>query len=187
MNRLSLLDQRRNNVVDSPQLGRLSSKALATLTADGLVLILGKLCIIAMPSEFTVASFFASIADIRRLAEFESYHLLKVLTDSKALDLNALPTELSEFLLTWIADVRKMLALAATTARIKGFFFYDLVVTPYLFGDSRRILIHFLGDLLERHAVSEAGFNYDALTERQMCILCHNGPPGENPPSGRTL
>ena len=89
-----------------------------------------------MSSEFTMASFVTSIADIRWLAEFETYHLLKILADSKALDLIALPTELSEFLLTWIADVRKMLALAATTARIKGFFFYDLVVTSYLFGDS---------------------------------------------------
>ena len=140
-----------------------------------------------MPSEFAVTSFLASVADVRWLAEFETYHLLKVLADSKALDLIALPTELSEFLLTWIADVREMLALPAMAARIKGFFFYDLVVTSYLFGDSRRILIYFLGDLLERHAFSEAGFNDDALTERQMCILCHNGPPGENPPSGRTL
>ena len=80
-----------------------------------------------------------------------------------------------------------MLAFPAMDARIKGFFFYDLVVPPYLFGDRRRILIHFPGDLLERHTVSEAGFNDDALTERQMCVLCHNGPPGENPPSGRTL
>ena len=140
-----------------------------------------------MPSEFAVTSFLASVADVRWLAEFETYHLLKVLADSKALDLIALPTELSEFLLTWIADVREMLALPAMAARIKGFFFYDLVVTPYLFGDSRRILIYFLGDLLERQAFSEAGFDDDALTERQMCILCHDGPPGENPPSGRTL
>lgn len=140
-----------------------------------------------MPSEFTVASFPASVADIRWLAEFETYHLLKVLADSKTLDLIALPTELSKFLLAWIADVRKMLTLTAMTAWIIGFFFYDLVVTSYLFGDSRRILIYFLGDLLERHTISKAGFNDDALTERQMFILCHNGPPGENPPSGRTL
>ena len=128
-----------------------------------------------------------SVADVRSLAEFETYHLLKVLADSKALDLIALPTELSEFLLTWIADVREMLALPAMAARIKGFFFYDLIVIPYLFGDSRRILIYFLGNLLERHVFSEAGFDDDALTERRMCILCHDGPPGENLPSGRTL
>ena len=140
-----------------------------------------------MPSEFAMTSFLASVADIRWFVKLETYHLLKVLADSKALDLIALPAELSEFLLTWIADVRKMLALPTMTAGIKGFFFYDLVVTPYLFGDGRRIFIHFLGNLLERHTFSEAGFNDDALTERQMCILCHNGPPGENPPSGRTL
>ena len=89
-----------------------------------------------MSSEFTVASFFTSVANIRWFAEFETYHLLKILTGSKALDLIALPTKLSEFLLTWIADVRKVLALPAMTAWIKGLFFYDLVVTSYLFGDS---------------------------------------------------
>ena len=159
MNGLPLFDQRSNNAVDSPKLGRLSSKSLPAFTADSLVLTLSKLGIVEMPSEFTVASFFTSVADIRWLAEFQTYHLLKVLADSKALDLIALPTELSEFLLTWIADVRKMLALPTMAARIKGFFFYDLVVTSYLFGDSRRILIYFLGDLLERHAFSEAGFD----------------------------
>jgi hypothetical protein len=136
VDRLSLLDQRRNNVVNSTQFGRLGSKALAAFTADSLVLTLRKLCIIEMPSEFAVTSFLASVADIRWFVKLETYHLLKILTGSKALDLIALPTKLSEFLLTWIADVRKMLALPAMTARIKGFFFYDLVVTSYLFGDS---------------------------------------------------
>ena len=58
-----------------------------------------------------------------------------------------------------------MLAFPAVTAGIIGIFFYDLEMTSYFFGYGGRILAHFLGDMLERHAVPETGFNDDSFNE----------------------
>ena len=58
-----------------------------------------------------------------------------------------------------------MLAFSAVTAGIIGVFFYDFEMTSYFFGNGGRILANLLGDMLERHAVPETGFNDDAFAE----------------------
>ena len=58
-----------------------------------------------------------------------------------------------------------MLAFSAVTARIIGVFFYDFEMTSYFFGNGGRILANLLGNMLERHAVPETGFNDDSFAE----------------------
>ena len=58
-----------------------------------------------------------------------------------------------------------MLAFSAVTAGIIGVFFYDFEMTSYFFGNGGRILSNLLGDMLERNAVPETGFNDDAFAE----------------------
>lgn len=79
-----------------------------------------------------------------------------------------------------------MLAVPAMTAWIEGIFFDNLEMPSDFFGDCGGIFIYFLGDLFEGHTVPESRFDDDALTKRQMCILCHNVLL-KAPPLGRTL
>ena len=58
-----------------------------------------------------------------------------------------------------------MLAFPAMPAGIIGVFFYDFEMTSYFFGNGGRILANPLGDMLERHAVPETGFNDDSFAE----------------------
>ena len=58
-----------------------------------------------------------------------------------------------------------MLAFSAVTAGIIGVFLYDFEMTSYFFGNGGRILANLLGDMLERHAVPETGFNDDSFAE----------------------
>ena len=96
MNGLSLLHQRRNNVVNPAQLSRGCGEALAALAADSLVFVLCKLGVIEVTPEFTAAALLATVADIGRLLELLTNHFLKVWTDSEALDLTTLATKLTE-------------------------------------------------------------------------------------------
>ena len=58
-----------------------------------------------------------------------------------------------------------MLAFPAMPAGVIGILFYNLVMTSYFLGYGGRILANLLGDMLERHAVPETGFNDDSFAE----------------------
>ena len=58
-----------------------------------------------------------------------------------------------------------MLAFPTIAAGVVGIFFYDFEMTPNFFGDGGRILAYFVSNLLERHSISETGFDDDAFAE----------------------
>ena len=105
MDGLPLFDQRRNDVVDAAQLGRLRSKALAALAANCLVFTLRELRVVEVASELTAGALFAAITDIRRFLDFETFQFLKIRALAVAFDFAALTAKLAKLMLAGIADI----------------------------------------------------------------------------------
>lgn len=118
-----------------------------------------------MASELAAVSLLATVTDIRWLLEFKAYHFLKVRADGEALGLAALTAKLAKLKFAGIADIGEMLALPTVPTGVIGIFFYNLIMSPDLFGNGGWIFAHLPGDLFERHSIPETGLNDDAFAK----------------------
>lgn len=89
VNGLSLLNERRDDPVDSLKLRWRHSKALPGLAAGRFILFLGEFCFVKVPLQFADLTLLAAVADIRRLVQLGALCFLEVGTGLKALGLEA--------------------------------------------------------------------------------------------------
>lgn len=117
VNGLPLSDQRRDDVIDTPQLFRRNGDPPAALAARGLILFLGGFGFIQVTAKWATVPLFAAVADIGRLLVLRAEFLFEVFTDLVAGDA-AFGAVLRPFVLTDRTDVPAVLAGASVKAGI---------------------------------------------------------------------
>ena len=118
MNGLSLLNERRDDPVDSLKLRWRHSKALPGLAAGRFILFLGEFCFVKVPLQFADLTLLAAVADIRRLVQLGALCFLEVGTGLKALGLEAGMTHFSVRKLAECAHITVVFAFLTDTAGI---------------------------------------------------------------------
>lgn len=118
MNGLTLLNERRDDSVDSLKLSWRHGKTLSGFAPGHLILFLGEFCFIKVPLQFTALALLTSVADIRRLVQLGAVCRLEVGTGLKAFRLIAGVARLSVSKLTGVAHITVVLAFLADNARI---------------------------------------------------------------------
>ena len=173
MDRLPVLQQRRNNVVDALDLHRVSGKPLTAFGHLFLVCCLSVNGIVIVLSVRTAVAGLAAVTDVRRLLErgafvFLKFVAVKVTLFAKSASLAGMNTAITEELL--LAGHTKTAGIESppVSADVE-----NLSMFSYFFGNGAGVFADLSGNLLEGQMPGKTGLDNASVLQRQMGILCH--------------